>query len=237
LRDNAKADDVTSIHLHGIKACVFDAYGTLFDVNSDSRAAQDALGSRWQPLADLWRAKQLQYTWLRGLGGHHADFWQVTSDALSFALESLRIDDADLHRRLMSLYLSLDVFPEVTPTLERLKAGGLRLAILSNGTPAMLASAVEHAGIGPLLDAVLSVEDVGVFKPHPSVYRLASDRLTIMPEAICFVSSNGWDAHAAKAFGFRVIWCNRFNQAPERLPATPDAEMSTLSTLPDAVLP
>ena len=228
---------MTSVRLHGIKACVFDAYGTLFDVNSASRAAQDALGSRWQPLADLWRTKQLQYTWLRGLGGHHADFWQVTSDALSFALESLRIDDADLHRRLMSLYLSLDVFPEVTPTLERLKAGGLRLAILSNGTPAMLASAVEHAGIGPLLDAVLSVEDVGVFKPHPSVYRLASDRLTIMPEAISFVSSNGWDAHAAKAFGFRVIWCNRFNQAPERLPATPDAEMSTLSTLPDAVLP
>ena len=98
LRDNAKANDVTSIHLHGIKACVFDAYGTLFDVNSASRAAQDALGSRWQPLADLWRTKQLQYTWLRGLGGHHADFWQVTSDALSFALESLRIDDADLHR-------------------------------------------------------------------------------------------------------------------------------------------
>jgi len=228
---------VTSVRLHGIKACVFDAYGTLFDVNSASRAAQDALGSRWQPLADLWRTKQLQYTWLRGLGGHHADFWQVTSDALSFALESLRIDDADLHRRLMSVYLSLDVFPDVKPTLERLKAGGLRLAILSNGTPAMLASAVEHAGIGPLLDAVLSVEDVGVFKPHPSVYRLASDRLTIMPEAICFVSSNGWDAHAAKAFGFRVIWCNRFNQAPERLPATPDAEMSTLSTLPDAVLP
>ena len=228
---------MTSVRLHGIKACVFDAYGTLFDVNSASRAAQDALGSRWQPLADLWRTKQLQYTWLRGLGGHHADFWQVTSDALSFALESLRIDGADLHRRLMSLYLSLDVFPEVTPTLERLKAGGLRLAILSNGTPAMLASAVEHAGIGPLLDAVLSVEDVGVFKPHPSVYRLASDRLTIMPEAICFVSSNGWDAYAAKAFGFRVIWCNRYCQVTERLPATPDAEMATLSTLPDAVLP
>jgi 2-haloacid dehalogenase len=228
---------VTSVRLHGIKACVFDAYGTLFDVNSASRAAQDALGSRWQPLADLWRTKQLQYTWLRGLGGHHADFWQVTSDALSFALESLRIDDADLHRRLMSVYLSLDVFPDVKPTLERLKAGGLRLAILSNGTPAMLASAVEHAGIGPLLDAVLSVEDVGVFKPHPSVYRLASDRLKIMPAAICFVSSNGWDAYAAKAFGFRVIWCNRYCQVTERLPATPDAEMATLSTLPDAVLP
>jgi 2-haloacid dehalogenase len=228
---------VTSIRLQGIKACVFDAYGTLFDVNSASRAAQDALGSRWQPLADLWRTKQLQYTWLRGLGGHHADFRQVTSDALSFAMESLGIDDTDLHRRLMSLYLSLDVFPEVKPTLERLKAGGLKLAILSNGTPAMLASAVAHSGIGPLLDAVLSVEDVGVFKPHPSVYRLASDRLQLAPEAICFLSSNGWDAYAAKAFGFRVIWCNRFKQAPERIPTTPDAEMATMSELPDAVLP
>jgi 2-haloacid dehalogenase len=128
------------------------------------------------------------------------------------------------------------VFPEVQPTLERLKAGGLKLAILSNGTPAMLASAVEHSGIGPLLDAVLSVEDVGVFKPHPSVYRLASDRLQLAPEAICFLSSNGWDAYAAKAFGFRVIWCNRFKQAPERIPTTPDAEMATMAGLPDAVL-
>ena len=228
---------MTSTHLQGIKACVFDAYGTLFDVNSASRAARDALGTRWQPLADLWRTKQLQYTWLRGLAGHHADFWQVTADALSFAMESLEIDDAGLHRRLMSLYLSLDVFPDVKPTLERLKSGGLRLAILSNGTPAMLASAVEHSGIGPLLDAVLSVEDVGVFKPHPSVYRLASDRLQLAPDAICFLSSNGWDAYAAKAFGFRVIWCNRFKQAAERIPATPDAELSTLSALPDAVLP
>jgi 2-haloacid dehalogenase len=218
-------------------ALVFDAYGTLFDVNSASRAAQDALGACWQPLADLWRTKQLQYTWLRGLGGHHADFWQVTSDALSFALESLRIDDADLHRRLMELYLSLDAYPEVRPTLERLRAGGLKLAILSNGTPAMLASAVAHSGIGTLLDAVLSVEEVGVFKPHPSVYRLASDRLQLAPEAICFLSSNGWDAYAAKAFGFRVIWCNRFLQPPERIPATPDAEMSTMAALPDTVLP
>jgi len=228
---------MTAIRLQGIRACVFDAYGTLFDVNSASRGAQDALGSRWQPLAELWRTKQLQYSWLRGLGGHYADFWQVTSDALSFALESLRIDDADLHRRLMSLYLSLDVYPEVKPTLERLKAGGLRLAILSNGTPLMLASAVAHSKMGELLDSVLSVDEVGTFKPHPSVYRLAADRLKIAPEAICFLSSNGWDAYAAKAFGFRVIWCNRFRQAPERLPATPDAEMPTMTAVPDAVLP
>ena len=226
------SDDMSSLRIQGVKACVFDAYGTLFDVNSATRAAQDALGARWQPLADLWRSKQLQYTWLRGLGGHHTDFWRVTSDALSFGFESLGIDDEDLHRRLMSLYLSLEAFPEVRPTLARLQAGGLKLAILSNGTPGMLASAVDHAGIGGLLDAVLSVEEVGVFKPHPSVYRLAATRLGLLPQAICFLSSNAWDAHAASAFGMRVVWCNRYQQCRERLPGAPDDEIRTLSELP-----
>jgi len=227
---------MTALRLPGIEACVFDAYGTLFDVNSAARSARDELEARWQPLADLWRTKQLQYTWLRGLGGHHADFWTVTSDALSFALESLQQGDEALHRRLMTLYLSLNVYPEVRDTLERLKAGGLKLAILSNGTPAMLAAAAANSGIADLLDAVLSVEEVGVYKPHPSVYRLASDRLQLAPERICFLSSNGWDAYAAKAFGFRVLWCNRFKQAPERLPGTPDAQIETLAALPDVVL-
>jgi 2-haloacid dehalogenase len=227
---------MTKLRLHGIQACVFDAYGTLFDVNSAARSAQDELGPRWQPLAELWRTKQLQYTWLRGLGGHHADFWTVTSDALSFALESLKLDDADLHRRLMTLYLSLNVYPEVVTTLERLKTGGQKLAILSNGTPQMLASAATNSGIAELLDAVLSVEEVGVFKPHPSVYKLASDRLQLAPDKICFLSSNGWDAYAAKAFGFHALWCNRFNQAPERIPETPDGQIATLSALPDIVL-
>ena len=226
---------MTSLRLPGIKACVFDAYGTLFDVNSAARGAQGELGPRWQPLAELWRSKQLQYTWLRGLGGHHADFWSVTSDALSFALESLKIDDPALHSRLMTLYLSLNAYPEVNDTLRRLRAGGKALAILSNGTPKMLASAVTNAGIADLLDAVLSVEEVGVFKPHPSVYQLAVDRLQLAPEQICFLSSNGWDAYAAKAFGFRAIWCNRFGQAPERIPATPDGQIATLAALPEIV--
>ena len=227
---------MTSLRLSGIRACVFDAYGTLFDVNSAARGAQDELGPGWQPLAELWRSKQLQYTWLRGLGGHHADFWSVTSDALSFALESLHLDDRALHARLMTLYLSLHAYPEVADTLRRLKAGGKALAILSNGTPRMLASAVNNAGIADLLDAVLSVEEVGVFKPHPSVYRLAADRLQLAPEQICFLSSNGWDAYAAKAFGFRAIWCNRFGQAPERIPATPDGQIATLAALPEIVM-
>src|SRR5208282_922949 len=164
-----------TIKLHSIEACVFDAYGTLFDVNSAARTAQDSLGEKWQPLAELWRAKQLQYTWLRGLAGHHADFWQVTSDALDFALSTLQLNDPALRARLMNLYLTLSAYPEVPDTLNRLKAAGMMLAILSNGTPAMLAAAVANAGITDLFDAILSVEEVKIYKPHPSVYRLACE--------------------------------------------------------------
>ncbi len=223
---------MTQLRLSGIRACVFDAYGTLFDVNSAAAQAKDALGEKWQPLADLWRVKQLQYTWLRGLMGRHADFWQVTGDALDYAMGSLGFDDAPLRERLMGLYLTLNAYPEVKDTLKQLKAGGLKLAILSNGAPNMLAAAVANSGIAELLDAVLSVEEVQVFKPHPSVYGLATDRLALERERICFLSSNAWDAHAAKAFGSRVIWCNRFGQVPERIPERPDGEIGTLSALP-----
>jgi 2-haloacid dehalogenase len=225
-----------SVKLAGIKACVFDAYGTLFDVNSAARDAQAELGAKWKPLAELWRAKQLQYTWLRGLGGHHADFWSVTGDALDFAMETLGLQNSSLRKRLMSLYLSLSAFPEVSTTLSQLRASGMKIAILSNGTSEMLASAAQHAGIAEMLDAVLSVEEVHVYKPHPSVYELACTRLQVPPSAVCFLSSNGWDAYSAKAFGFHVLWCNRFGQVPERIPQPPDAQISTLEELPAIVL-
>jgi len=224
------------INLHNISACVFDAYGTLFDVNSAAREAQDALGDRWQPLADLWRTKQLQYTWLRGLGGHHSDFWQVTGDALDFAMSTFHLTDPELRERLMNLYLSLSAYPEVPNTLQRLKSAGMKLAILSNGTPVMLAAATANAGIANQFDAILSVEEVQIYKPHPSVYGLACQRLNLPAERICFLSSNGWDAYSAKAFGFRVLWCNRANQPPERIPETPDAQIATLAELPHIVL-
>ena len=219
--------------LTGIEACVFDAYGTLFDISSVARGAQDELGASWQALSDLWRMKQLQYTWLRGLSGKHADFWQVTGDALDFAMTSIGITDNGLRTRLMDLYLRISAYPEVKETLYRLKARGFKLAILSNGTPAMLSSAVDNANLGGLFDAVLSVEEVGVFKPHSSVYQLAVDRLAVAPKQICFISSNGWDAFSAKAFGFHVLWCNRFAQVPERIPDVPDGEILDLSELPD----
>jgi 2-haloacid dehalogenase len=218
--------------LPGIRACVFDVYGTLFDYASAAAGCREALGERLGPLTALWRDKQLQYTWLRALQGRHADFWQVTGEALDFALETLGLDDAQLRARLMDLYLSLDVFPEVPAMLQRLKAAGLKTAILSNGSPEMLGTAVKNAGIGELLDAVLSVELVGVYKPHPKVYQLPVDRLGIPAAAISFQSSNAWDA---SAFGMRVVWCNRYGQRPERLPGKPDREIASLEELPALV--
>ncbi len=227
---------MSEVRLTGIQACVFDAYGTLFDVNAAAEKAKDLLGERWQPLARTWRAKQLQYTWLRSLAQRHADFWRVTGDALDYALDELNLDDPSLRRRLMELYLRLEAYPEVTDTLFRLKEGGLRLSILSNGSPKMLQAAVANAGIAASLDAVLSAEAVGVFKPHPSVYRLAVDRLGVSAEQMCFISSNSWDAFSAKAFGYRVLWCNRFGQRPERIPERPDGEIADLASLPEIVL-
>jgi len=221
--------------LTGIRACVFDAYGTLFDYASAAESCRDALGDKLERVNALWREKQLQYTWLRASQGRHADFWQVTGDALDFVLESLGLADPVLRERLMSLYLTLRTFPEVPDTLARLKGMGLRTAILSNGSPMMLQAAVENSKIGPLIDLVLSVEDVAVYKPHPDVYRLAVDRLGLSPSAIAFSSSNAWDAYAASAFGMRVIWCNRYGQKAERLPGRPDRVIASLSEFPSLI--
>ena len=218
--------------LPGIRACVFDAYGTLFEYVSAAARCSDVLGDKVAPLTALWRDKQLQYTWLRSLQGHYVEFSQVTSDALEFALAAFGLSDPALHERLMSLYSRLECFAEVPAMLATLQAAGLRTAILSNGSPAMLAAAVAHAGLTQLFDAVLSVDAVGVYKPHPRVYQLAVDRLGIPAAAICFVSSNGWDAYAASAFGMQVIWCNRYGQPPERLPGVPAAEITSLAQLP-----
>jgi len=219
----------------GIRACVFDAYGTLFDVNGAARRSQEMLGGKWHELADLWRTKQLQYTWLRSLAGGHVDFWQITVEALDFALDSLKLGNSRLREHLMGLYLNLSAYPEVGRILVHLKTGGLKCAILSNGSPKMLTAAIDCAGIQNLLDQVLSVEEVQVYKPHPAVYQLAVDRLGLEAREICFVSSNGRDAYSAKAFGFHVIWCNRSGQVPERIPETPDAEIAALSELPEIV--
>jgi 2-haloacid dehalogenase len=213
-------------------ACVFDAYGTLFDYASAADRCGAILGAKREPLIRLWRDKQLQYTWLRALQDKHADFWQVTADALDFALETLGLDSVALREPLMDAYRNLDSFPEVPKVLERLKRKGITTAILSNGSREMLDSAVSSARIGGLLDAVLSVDEVGVYKPHPKVYQLAVDRLGLHPQAISYQSSNAWDAWAASAFGMRVVWCNRYAQPRERLPGLPDRQVTSLSELP-----
>jgi 2-haloacid dehalogenase len=217
--------------LEAICACVFDAYGTLFDVGSVAQCVRVELPDRWQALSELWRAKQLQYTWLRSLAGQHADFWQVTGEALDFALGAFEVQDRALRERLMDGYLRILAYPDVPPALARLKSRGLQLAVLSNGTPGMLDAALANARIAAQFDAVLSVEDAGIYKPHPRVYELAPRRLGLPRERICFVSSNGWDAWSAKAFGFRVLWCNRTGQAAERLPAEPDGQIADLAEL------
>ena len=172
----------------------------------------------------------------RNFSRRHGGFWQVTGDALDFALSTLQLEDPALRDRLMDLYLHLSAYPEVPETLKRLKAAGMKLAILSNGTPTMLAAAAANAGINDLLDDLLSVETVKLYKPHPSVYELACERFAVSAGRVCFLSSNGWDAYSAKAFGFRALWCNRFGQAPERIPETPDAQIATLAELPEFVL-
>ena len=215
-----------------IEACVFDAYGTLFDVGAAAARCRDDLGRNADALAEIWRTKQLQYTWLRSLRGDFIDFWHVTGESLDFAMAALGIEDQPLRARLMELYLVLDCYPEVPDMLAALKAGGRRTAILSNGSQTMLTAAVGRAGLDDRLDAVLSVDAVGIFKPHPSTYQMAVDRLGIEAGRIGFVSSNAWDASGAAHFGFRVVWVNRFGQQPDRLPGTPEHEISTLAELP-----
>ena len=220
------------LRLEGVRACVFDAYGTLFDFASAAARCEDVPQDKRAALTALWRDKQLQYTWLRSLQNRYADFWQVTAEALDFALDSLGLAAPGLRDRLMELYLGLDPFPEVPEILRALRARGFRTAILSNGSPAMLEALVARSGLAQAFDAVLSADTVGVFKTHPRVYQHALDALKIPARAIAFQSSNAWDAFAASDFGMRVVWCNRYGQRRERLPGAPDAEIKTLAELP-----
>ncbi|HME85189.1 MAG TPA: haloacid dehalogenase type II [Roseiarcus sp.] len=218
--------------LEGVRACVFDAYGTLFDFASAAARATDVPEDKRAALTALWRDKQLQYTWLRSLQSRYADFWQVTGDALDFALETLELDGSS-RESLMDLYLGLELFPEVPEVLSALPASGVRTAILSNGSPAMLDALVARAGLANAFDAVLSVDAIGVFKTHPKVYQYALDTLGLPANAIAFQSSNAWDAYAASDFGMHVVWCNRYGQRRERLPGAPDFEIRTLAELPE----
>jgi len=218
--------------LANVRACVFDAYGTLFDFASAAARCPGVPDEKRVALTALWRDKQLQYSWLRTLQGRYVDFAVVTGDALDFALDSLGLADASLRERLMTLYFTLEAFPDAPPALAALKAKGLRLAILSNGSPSMLEAVVEHAGLSGVFERVFSVDAVGAFKTDGRVYRYALDGLGLDAREVCFCSSNGWDAYAASDFGMRVAWINRYGQRPERLPGRPDFTLASLAELP-----
>lgn len=221
-----------------ITTCVFDAYGTLFDVTAAAREAaaepgQEALAGVWPQLAANWRDKQLQYSWLRAVTGAHDDFWRVTQDGLDWALEAAGLHgDTALRERLLALYWELSAYPEVPAMLSTLKAAGMNTAILSNGSPAMLEGAVKSAGIGAVLDDVLSVESVGVFKPDARVYDLVGERFSCEKSQVLFVSSNGWDAGAATGYGFTCAWVNRGGLPMDRLPWLPAHVLRDLTGIP-----
>jgi 2-haloacid dehalogenase len=223
--------------LEGIKACVFDAYGTLFDFASAAARCQDVPDQKLGALTTLWREKQLQYTWLRSMQESFADFWHVTEDALEYTLDTLGIASPDLQKKLMELYLTPAPFPEVRNVLIHLRQAGFRTAILSNGSTTMLESAVRAGGLGELFDAVLSVDPVKAFKPHPRVYAYGLEKLGLKAHEVSFQSANAWDAYGASNFGLKVAWCNRYGHPAERLPGSPDFEIRDLSELPALLVP
>ena len=221
-----------------ITTCVFDAYGTLFDVAAAARIVaaepgRSEFATQWPKLAEIWRAKQLQYTWLRAITDEHTDFWTVTQNGLDFALDALGLQkDVELRERLLSLYWELQAYDEVPEMLAALKAKGFATAILSNGSPDMLDGAVRSAGLSEHLDAVLSVQSVGVFKPDRRVYDLVGAHFGCTKDQVLFVSSNGWDAAAASGYGYSCVWVNRAGDPMDRLPWTAQHQMQDLTDIP-----
>ena len=221
--------------MNKIKACVFDAYGTLFDVNAACRELSKEVGDNWENLASLWRLRQVEYTWLRNSMDEYIDFWQITSDALDYAMETLGIENNELREELLNLYLKLEAYPEVNDLLKKLKQRGLMTGILSNGSMKMLNSAVDNANIREYLDEILSVEECKIYKPSSKVYDLVKIKMQIGKENVLFFSSNAWDMHAASNYGFKTIWVNRFNAKLERLPGKPIDIVNSLDKIDEII--
>jgi 2-haloacid dehalogenase len=211
---------------------VFDAYGTLFDVHAAIGRYRAQAGPEAERFSELWRTKQLEYTWTMTLAGTYVDFWTLTERALDYAFTRIGSVDRALRPKLLDAYLNLDAFADARSTLAALKERGLRLAILSNGSPRMLEAAVTGSGIGGLLDAVLSVDAVRLYKPRPEVYGLVTRQFGVAAERVVFVSSNRWDIMGATAFGFRAVWVNRARMPDEYSEYAPVQVVSELSALP-----
>ena len=212
------------------KAIVFDAYGTLFDVNSAAEKCKDRIGDKWEAFSYFWRATQLEYTWLRSLMKRHKDFWQITEESLDKSMKVFNIDK-NMKNELLNLYKILSPYPEVKKVLENLKKKNFKLAILSNGTPALLEELVKSNNLKDLFDDLFSIETVKIYKPHSKVYDLPLQKYKIKPEEVTFLSANTWDVSGAGNYGYNSVWVNRNNAVFDNLDFKPRNEVSNLTQL------
>ena len=216
--------------MKNIKAIIFDAYGTLFDVNSASEKCKDKIGDKWEPFANFWRTTQLEYTWLRSLMKRHKDFWQITEESLDKSMMAFNIDPK-MKNELLNLYKVLSPFQEVPETLKLLKEKNFKLAILSNGTPSLLNDLVKSNNLNNLFDDLFSIEEVKIYKPHPKVYDLPIEKYKIKKNEVVFLSANTWDVSGAGNYGYQSIWVNRNNNIFDNLDYKPNNQIKNLSEL------
>ena len=220
--------------IRNVTACVFDAYGTLFDVNSAAAKCKEKLGDKWENFANAWRTTQLEYTWLRSLMKKHKNFWEITEDSLDHTMETFKIKK-EMRNELLNLYKELSPYSEVTDCLEGLKSKKIKIAILSNGTPDLLKGLVESNNIQSYFDNIISVEDVKIYKPDPKVYEMPIKKYNCKPENICFLSSNTWDVSGGGVFGYNTVWVNRFNNIFDKLGYNPQYIINNLNQLLELV--
>jgi len=216
--------------IENIRACVFDAYGTLFDVNSAASKCKEKLGNRWESFSNSWRTTQLEYTWLRSLMKKHKNFWEITEDSLDHAMETYKIKK-EMKNELLNLYKKLSPYPEVKECLEELKSKKIKIAILSNGTPNLLRELVESNNIQKYFDDIMSIESVGIYKPDSKVYEMPIKKYNCKPENICFMSSNTWDVSGGGIFGYKAVWVNRFDKVFDKLSYEPKFVINNLKEL------
>ena len=220
--------------MKNIKAIIFDAYGTLFDVNSAAEKCKDKIGDKWEGFANYWRTTQLEYTWLRSLMNRHKDFWQVTEDSLDKSMKAFKIDPS-MRTELLNLYKILSTFPEVKEVLQNLKKKDYKLAILSNGTPTLLNELVTSNNLDNIFDDIFSIEEVGIYKPDSKVYNLPIKKYQIKKDEVAFLSANTWDVSGGGNYGYSSIWVNRNNNIFDNLDYKPKNEVKNLKQLLDIV--
>ena len=220
--------------MKNIKAIIFDAYGTLFDVNSAAEKCKDKIGDKWEPFANFWRTTQLEYTWLRSLMNRHKDFWQITEDSLDKSMRAFNIDSS-MKNELLSLYKILSPFKEVPATLKKLKEKDFKLAILSNGTPSLLNQLVKSNNLENLFDDIFSIEEVKIYKPNFQVYDMPIKKYQIENNEVAFLSANTWDVSGGGNYGFNSIWVNRNNNIFDNLDYVPKYEIKDLQKLLDII--